>query len=93
MSNKDLLEIIAEMLRKQDQHSELIAITNKKVGDMSDKIGSLNDKFDFMNEKLGETNMILKEFMGISVKQWEEQQKFNERLFDKVDGIEKRIAN
>ena len=93
MSNKDLLEIIAAMLRKQDQHSELIAITNKKVGDMSDKIGSLNDKFDFMNEKLGETNMILKEFMGISVKQWEEQQKFNERLFDKVDGIEKRIAN
>ena len=93
MSNKDLLEIIAEMLRKQDQHSELIAITNKKVGDMSDKIGSLNDKFDFMNERLGETNMILKEFMGISVKQWEEQQKFNERLFDKVDGIEKRIAN
>ena len=93
MSNKDLLEIIAAMLRKQDQHSELIAITNKKVGDMSDKIGSLNDKFDFMNERLGETNMILKEFMGISVKQWEEQQKFNERLFDKVDGIEKRIAN
>ena len=59
---------------------------------MSDKIGSLNDKFDFMNEKLGETNMILKEFMGISVKQWEEQQKFNERLFDKVDGIEKKLG-
>ena len=92
MGNKDLVEIIAEMLRKQDQHSELIAITNKKVGDMSDKIGSLNDKFDFMNEKLGETNMILKEFMGISVKQWEEQQKFNERLFDKVDGIEKKLG-
>ena len=76
MGNKDLIEIIAEILRK-----------------LSDKIGSLNDKFDFMNERLGETNMILKEFMGISVKQWEEQQKFNERLFDKVDGIEKRIAN
>lgn len=63
MADKDLLEVISEMLRKQDQHSELI----------------------------GETNSILKEFMGVSIKQWEEQQKFNERIFNKLEGIEKQL--
>jgi len=63
MADKDLLEVIAEMLLKQDQQSELI----------------------------GETNNILKEFMGVSIKQWDEQQKFNERIFNKLDGIEKQL--
>ena len=70
MADKDLLEIIAEMLRKQDQHSELIAATNNGIS---------------------ETNSILKDFMGVSIKQWEEQQKFNERLFNKLEGIEKQL--
>ena len=70
MADKDLLEVIAEMLRKQDQHSELIAATNNGIS---------------------ETNSILKEFMGVSIKQWEEQQKFNERIFNKLDGIEKQL--
>ena len=30
--------------------------------------------------------------MGLSIKQWAKQQKFNERLHDKVDGIEKQIV-
>lgn len=33
------------------------------------------------------TNDILKEFMGVSVKQWEQQQKFNEKFFDKLEKI------
>ena len=70
MADKDLLEVISEMLRKQDQHSELIAATNNGIR---------------------ETNNILKEFMGVSIKQWEEQQKFNERLFNKLEGIEKHL--
>ena len=72
MADKDLLEVISEMLRKQDQHSELIAATNNGIR---------------------ETNNILKEFMGVSIKQWEEQQKFNERLFNKLEGIEKHLIN
>ena len=70
MADKDLLEVIAEMLRKQDQHSELIAATNNGIN---------------------ETNTILKEFMGVSIKQWDEQQKCNERIFNKLDGIEKQL--
>jgi hypothetical protein len=33
MADKDLLEVIAEMLRKQDQHSELIAATNNGINE------------------------------------------------------------
>ena len=77
MADKDLLEVIAEMLRKQDQHSELIVETNNGIKET--------------NSQLGETNSILKEFMGVSIKQWEEQQKFNERIFNKLDGIEKQL--
>ncbi len=36
-----------------------------------------------------ETNNILKDFMGVSVKQWDAQQKFNEKFFEKLESIEK----
>ena len=77
MADKDLLEVISEMLRKQDQHSELIVATNNGIMET--------------NNRLGETNNLLKEFMSVSIKQWEEQQKFNERIFNKLDGIEKQL--
>nr|MBC7613116.1 hypothetical protein [Pseudopedobacter sp.] len=77
MADKDLLEVISEMLRKQDQHSELIGETNNGIKET--------------NSQLVETNSILKEFMGVSIKQWEEQQKFNERIFNKLEGIEKQL--
>ena len=41
--------------------------------------------------EIKKTNDILKEFMGFSVKQWEQQQKFNEKLFDKLEKIEKGL--
>ena len=43
------------------------------------------------NKRIEETNTVLKEFMGVSVKQWDQQQKFNERFFDKLENIEKGI--
>ncbi|HEY5327056.1 MAG TPA: hypothetical protein VIJ27_08650 [Mucilaginibacter sp.] len=51
--NKDLPELVSEMLIKQDR-----------------------------------TNEILEEFMAVSVKQWEQQAKFNERFFEKLEKIE-----
>ena len=77
MADKDLLEVISEILRKQDQQSELIAKTNNSLIET--------------NTRIMETNDILKEFMGVSIKQWDEQQKFNERLYTKVESIEKQI--
>ncbi len=46
-------------------------------------------KQDETTSEIKETNSILKEFMGVSVKQWEQQQKFNERFFEKLEKIEK----
>jgi hypothetical protein len=51
--NKDLPELVSEMLIKQDR-----------------------------------TNEILEEFMAVSVKQWDQQAKFNERFFEKLEKIE-----
>ena len=51
--NKDLPELVSEMLIKQDR-----------------------------------TNEILEEFMAVSVKQWDQQTKFNERFFEKLEKIE-----
>ena len=84
MADKDLLEVIAEMLHKQDQQSELIAQTNTSLIETNSRIMETNDR-------IMETNDILKEFMGVSIKQWDEQHKFNERLYTKVDSIEKQI--
>lgn len=98
MADKDLLDIIAEMLRKQDQHSELINKlnnniigTNNKLDETNRHVLETNSRLLGINEKINETNSILKDFMGVSIKQWEEQQKFNERLFNKVEGIEKQL--
>lgn len=60
---------------------------------MADKdlLGKMNDRMNEMVERVAETNTILKEFMGVSIKQWEKQHKFNEHLFNKLDGIEKQL--
>lgn len=42
-------------------------------------------KQDETTREIKETNSILNEFMGVSVKQWEQQQKFNERFFEKLE--------
>ncbi len=59
MSDKDLLVVISEMLRKQDQHSELLL----KQSETLEKIGSS-----------------LNNFIEISINQFEQQQKFNEKF-------------
>jgi methyl-accepting chemotaxis protein len=84
MADKDLLEIISEMLRKQDRHSELL-------GGLGNGLEVLGAKIDGVSERLESTNSILKDFMSVSIKQWEEQQKFNERLYTRVEGIEKHL--
>ena len=74
MADKHLLEKIAEMLRKQDRHSELL-------GGLGNGLEVLSAKIDGVSGRLDNTNSILKDFMAVSIKQWEEQQKFNERLY------------
>ncbi|MEX8546503.1 MAG: hypothetical protein V5804_02775 [Mucilaginibacter sp.] len=63
MADKDLLEIIADMLRKLDQHSETLEIQNKA----------------------------LTSFMEGTLKQFDQQQIFNERLFKMNDKLIERL--
>ena len=60
--------------------------------EMSGKQDHHSELIGVTNTRLIETNDILKEVMGVSIKQWDKQQKFNERLYDKVDRIEKQIV-
>jgi siroheme synthase (precorrin-2 oxidase/ferrochelatase) len=59
MSDKDLLVVISEMLRKQ---TSLII----------------------------ETNSTLKEFMNVSIQQFQERLRFNEKFLNKLDEISKK---
>lgn len=100
MTDKDLLVIIAEMLRKQDQHTEIL----QKQGEILQK---QNETLQKQGEILNDMNLTLKGFMQLSIKQFDEHQKFNERiikkfdeqqifnerLFEKADRIEKIVSN
>jgi hypothetical protein len=54
-----------------------------------DKNQDLPELISEMLIKQDRTNEILEEFMAVSVKQWEQQSKFNERFFDKLERLEK----
>ena len=79
MSDKDLLVVISEMLRKQDQHSELL---RKQTAMINLQTQSL--------EKIGSS---LNNFIEISINQFEQQQKFNEKFLEKIDVFGKVIEN
>lgn len=79
MADKDLLVVISEMLRKQDQQTEL----------------------------LRETSNTLTQFMGVSVKQFDQQYKFNKqqqefnakfleqnhKIVERLDSIEGKLSH
>ncbi|MET4082071.1 ABC-type Fe3+-citrate transport system substrate-binding protein [Pedobacter sp. UYP30] len=73
--DKDIIEVIAEMLIKQDETTAGIKETNERIKGTA--------------EKINETNEILREFMAVSVKRWDQQQRFNEKFFEKLGNIEK----
>ncbi|MDB5088358.1 MAG: hypothetical protein JWR09_2352 [Mucilaginibacter sp.] len=111
MSDKDLLVVISEMLRKQDQqaekldehsrilnqHSEILnehtEILNEHTGILKNHTEILNKQIDISNKQtalITETNSNLREFMNISIQQFQEQQKFNEKFLGKLDEISKK---
>ena len=54
-----------------------------------DKNSDLPKLIGEMLIKQDRTNEILEEFMSVSVKQWEQQAKFNERFLDKLENFER----
>ena len=81
MKDKDLLVVIAEMLRKQDQHSEILNLHTQ----------ILNQHTQILNQHtqiLEKTNDTLSVFMDVSIKQFEQQQQFNEKFLNRLERLE-----
>lgn len=78
MSDKDLLVVISEMLRKQDQHSELL---NKQ----SEILVKQTEMINLQTQSLEKIGSSLNNFIEISINQFEQQQKFNEKFLEKID--------
>jgi hypothetical protein len=70
MADKELLEIIADMLRKLDQHSETLELQNKALQEQGEALTS---------------------FMDGSLKQFDQQQIFNEKLLKMNNKIVDRL--
>ena len=68
MSDKDLLVVISEMLRKQDQQAE--------------KLDEHSRILNQHTEILEETKETLKSFVDISIQQFQEQHSFNEQIME-----------
>ncbi|MGN6395047.1 MAG: hypothetical protein ACTHMI_05775 [Mucilaginibacter sp.] len=104
MTDKDLLVVISEMLRKQDQQSEILGkhsdilshhteILNHHTEILERNTEILNKQIDVSNKQTAAievTNETLKEFMKLSSQQFLQQQAFNERFLDKLDEIAKK---
>jgi hypothetical protein len=71
MSDKDLLVVISEMLRKQDQHSEILSNQTKIL--------------NIHTKKFEEMDSTLKSLLDISITQFEKQQVFNEKMLDRFN--------
>ena len=106
MNDKDLLVVISEMLRKQDQHSEILnkqsEILNKHSEILNTHTEILSNHTEILNghtkilEKQAETleavSSTLSNFMNVSIKQFEQQQVFNEKVINRLESIEKLLT-
>ncbi len=77
MADKDLLGIIADMLRKLDQHSEIL---NKH-----------SETLELQNKALQKQGEVLTAFMEGSLKQFDQQLIMNEKIVNRLDNLESRI--
>lgn len=100
MADKDLLVVISEMLRKQDQQTEILRETNstlKQFMEVSIEEFKYQRKFQ---ERQEEFNKQQQEFNKQQLGWNQQQQKFNtqfleqnHKIVDRLDSIEKRIIH
>lgn len=77
MADKDLLGIIVDMLRKLDQHSEVL---NKH-----------SETLELQNKALQKQTEVLSAFMDGTVKQFDQQMIINEKIIGRLDALEDRF--
>ena len=82
--DKEIALIIAEMLIKQDE-------TTEQVKEVVNQVNGLTIEVKGLSAGLKETNNILRDFMGVSVKQWEQQHVFNELMFNELKGVKEAL--
>jgi hypothetical protein len=94
--DKDLYEVIADLLIRQDETIEAIKETNKRIDKtneiLSDYIGKTNETLLTYMDKTNGFMERSADFMEISTKQWDMQQKFNERFLGGWKPIPTRIT-
>jgi len=100
MNDKDLLVVISEMLQKQDQHSEIL---NKQSEILNKHSEILNGHTEILNghtkilekqaEALEVVSTTLSNFMDVSIKQFDQQQVFNEKIVNRLESIEKLLTH
>jgi hypothetical protein len=84
MTDKDLLVVVSEMLRKQDQQSE-------KLDEHSEIMNKHTEILNQQTNLINETNNTLRQLMEVSIQQFQQQQQFNEKFLDKLGDIEKSL--
>lgn len=77
MADKDLLEIIADILKKLDQHSEIL---NKH-----------SETLELQNKSLQTQGEVLTAFMEVALKQFDQQLIVNEKIVSRLDNLESKF--
>ena len=77
MADKDLLAIIADTLRKLDQHSQELKEQGKTL--------------ELHSEALKKQGEVLTVFMKGALKQFDQQQIINEKIVNRLDNLESRF--
>ena len=87
MSDKDLLVVISEMLRKQDQHSELLSKQTESIN----KIGSSLDNFIEISINQFEQQQNFNQKFLEKLDQIGDGNARNSRLNERVEKLEKAV--
>jgi hypothetical protein len=91
MSDKDLLVVISEMLRKQDQQAEILAKHTQILGETNE---TLKNFVDVSIQQFQQQDNFNAHFLAELKKQdaqFERQNHFNERFLEKLDEIAKKL--
>jgi len=90
MSDKDLLVVISEMLRKQDQQAEILSKHTEILEDTRESLMNFVDISMQQVEQQQVFNEKMLEFNNRFLTQFDRQNEFNERFLSKLDEIAKK---
>lgn len=91
MSDKDLLVVISEMLRKQDQQAEILAKHTQILGETNETLKSFVEVSIQQFQQQEKFNAHFLAELKKQDAQFERQNQFNERFLDKLDEIAKKL--